>query len=1078
MDIEERIRAASNEIRSLDAIAIIGAGISLGRGFPLTLQLRTFLWQALDADEVSLNALAKKFGQDICPAKILIGDDPYRISAALDAIASSSIAWRKFQHSFKNLNDERINKPSIAHDIIAELLHRRKIKIVISLNWDTLLEASYHKCYGSTLIANGDWLKKPHGDAANPDSKWIYPNEPGLIPEGFLQKIQQIVEDHPHVLLIIGYSESDEEVVSKIIQPLSAQWRVIRIGPNATGEYSIPLKAEEALPSLLREIDPNVEVPGWEYVNFDIQHGDLGSALIGRGLGPADVKLCPRLPEVDKVKQQLDIAKSAVIIGKAGCGKSIIGYQAAYDLMKDGWEIIRLSNYDQLKEKIINPVLYLSCRTVLIIDNAHLLDRQIIPNILEKASNNLLIIAISTVDSINDAPVNYDNIQVASERAVSVIAEAFRNRCNEILPIVRKLDSNVGERLGDISLEDRISEAAKSDTPWQFNFILTGGWHRASDEIALLRESERFDLILTAIATGQFVTLDAGCSLEWIEDVAFQIYGKDADWLNRGLHSLKSRRLIIDEKTLRFPHLRLSRIVLDIAYKDRNDYYWDKLIEMFRAALLYKSPPLLGINWALHALRFNEMLWNNKSDILIDCDTWKIIFNRCLESKLKEDRGNAAFVLNTLIEWYRNQIDELAYRSKLIGQWVEEVDSNSAAGIGCLLNDLGQKDHSLTEQIIGYSNPIVIASSLAKASISEAFTWGHFLGRLAFAASHCWSVELKKAFDTKALGKIFVDAKVSDLEQISELAEGIACFDEDLSLELVNLSLETIINSININAIKFQEIHEIISFVLGYAPDFLRYKEPSENQRQIAYKLVNGLNPKSISHFISVSSSRDWESYADLLYFIDEVMPEKAKQIALEVNFDVLDGATQGLWNNPPSELLFLIDALAVENNYDPARSWVNRHNGELVKLDTILAAVAPEAVASALRSGHSLDLHLGDYADWNLAAIAIQSLSEVDKVIAFEVLNHNSQDISKGFLLKRNDCEFKNFPLFLSLMSELAPDVLKRSLDSVDPTIIETNWVQRLHGKEEEQQAVKSLIKFIISSGQSYLSDIAKKLI
>jgi hypothetical protein len=294
------------------------------------------------------------------------------LSAALDAIASSSIAWQKFQCSFKNLNDERINKPSISHDVIAELLHRRKIKIAISLNWDTLLETSFHKRYGSELIGNGDWLKKPHGDVAKPDSKWTYPNQPGIIPEELLQEIQQLVQDHPHVLLIIGYSESDEEVVSKIIQPLSTQWRIIRIGPEATGTYSIPLKAQDALPALLKEVDPNVEVPGWEYVNFDIQHEDLGSVLYGRGLGPADVKLCPRLPEVDKVKQQLDIAKSAVIIGKPGSGKSIIAYQAAYDLIKDGWEILRLSNDNQLKERIINPVLYLPSKTVLIIDNAHL----------------------------------------------------------------------------------------------------------------------------------------------------------------------------------------------------------------------------------------------------------------------------------------------------------------------------------------------------------------------------------------------------------------------------------------------------------------------------------------------------------------------------------------------------------------------------------------------------------------------------------------------------------------------------------------------------------------------------------
>ena len=72
------------------------------------------------------------------------------------------------------------------------------------------------------------------------------------------------------------------------------------------------------------------------------------------------------------------------------------------------------------------------------------------------------------------------------------------------------------------------------------------------------------------------------------------------------------------------------------------------------------------------------------------------------------------------------------------------------------------------------------------------------------------------------------------------------------------------------------------------------------------------------------------------------------------------------------------------------------------------------------MTNGSTLDLQLGDLANWNHAALEIQSLSEVDKAMACKVLNENSQDISRGFLLKRDDCEFKDFPLFLRLMSEV----------------------------------------------------------
>lgn len=1079
--IEEKIKKLAGEIRIYGAVAVIDAGISLEPGFPLTAKLQAFLWQALDEDENALRMLANKLGHDLCSAKILVGDNPTRNSFALEAIASSPKAWLKFQSSFKKLNDERIRKPSIAHDVISELLHRRIIEIVISLNWDTLLECSYHRRYGSFLEVGKKWLKKPHGDAAEPDIKWIFPHEKGFVPEDVLQEIGSLAKDYPRVLLIIGYSEKDEEVFSKLIQPLSDHWRIIRIGPNAINELDIPLSAQEAFPILYRELNLGLEVPGWEYVSFDNQH-DIGPALLGRGLGPADVESCPRLPEVDMVKRQVEVARSAMIVGDSGCGKSLIAYQTAYDLMKDGWEILRFVDTDQSRERIINPILKLPRKSVLIIDNAQQLDGQIIINLLEKASNDRIIIIISTIEYAEHLSINCNEIKVASSRAVSVIAEAFRNRRDEIAKLVRKLDEDIGEGYLDTSLERRISEASESHSgqikiiPWQFNFVLTGGWRRAKDEIINLRESERFDLLLVAIGARQFVLQDADVSFEWLE-VACSIYEKDNAWLNRGIQLLKRRRLIVDNTNLRLPHLQFSKIVLNIVYNERNDIYREKLIELFRRVMLYDSPSLPGINWLLNAVRFNEALRFSGFYEIMDSRTWTTISNRCWEACSDNDRGNAAFVLNTLIEWYPKQVEILFSKSEMLGQWVEEVNANSAAGLGWWLNDLGQKDHLLTECIIGHADPKVVANSLAKASSSEAQIWGYFLGRLAFAASREWLSKLNVAFNIEALREIFICAKAHDLLSISELADGIACFDLDLSLELVDLSRETIADAINNNIIKFGDIFEMILGVLGYGPRFLLHREPSEKQRQIAFKLVNCLDPSSISQYLSISSRRDWESHADLLSFIEEIMPQKAKQIASKVNFDALDLAATGLWKNPPSELLFIIQALAVEENYDPARSWVNRHNGELVKLNPLLAAVAPEAAATALRSGCSLNLALDDLAHWELAATAIQSLSRVDKDMACEVLTENYKDISKGFLFKRGDCEFNNFPLFLSLMNELTPDVLRRTLESIDTAIIETTWAQRLRGEKEERQAVEALIDIAILVGPDSLANMAKKL-
>lgn len=1078
MDLDSRIKLAADEIRSYGAVAILGAGISLGQGFPLTSHLKMLLWNALDSDENALKELSAEFGQKLSPAKILIGDDLYKTDLALNKLASSQVARRTFQYSFKKLNDEQITKPSIPHDIISELLHRRIIKMVISLNWDTLLETAYHQHYGGTIHPGDDWLKKPHGDAANPDLKWILPNEASYLPDDMVQDISELAKDYPRILLIIGYSERDEEIVSKIIKPLSNQWKVIRIGPHTIDEYNIPLTAQDALCKLSMCININPEVPGCEYINFNNQH-NLGSALSGVGLGPADVNVCPRLPEVDIAKQQLEVIGSSVILGEMGSGKSLIAYQTAYDLNKDGWEILRLKKITQTKELLIGHLLNLPRKSLLIVDNAQTIDKDTVSYILENASDKLRVLVISTDDNVS----RYNKIYLASEKAVSVIAEAFKNRQKEILPIIQNLDEDIGDGFLQMPLEYRITNAAKiSKTPWQFNFILTGGWNRAGTELRSLYGKERSDLLLATVSVKQIVSLDTGSSLEWLEK-ASKILGKDRSWMTRALQVLKDRRLIIEEDTIRCPHVRFSEVVIGIVYSNREEKYHEQLIDIFRIALSEGNSSLKGIYWAFNSwISSGESLYLFKS--IISPQILVSIMNRCWAASSNEDKNYASLVLSTLVGRYLKRFDDFALNSELIAKWIEEADAKSVYGLGMLLNDLGQKDHKLTEDIIGLADPQIIASNLSQISISDAYVWGHFIGRLVYAASCDWSKRLKDSLDLPALNSLFSSMEINDTSSLDEFAQGIWSLDDSFAVKLVDLAIPKITSAINSDVIKFSDINHIIYFVLGFSPKFLRQREPSYDQKQIAYKLADGINAKSVAQFISQSRRRDWQSYSDLLNFLNEVMPEKASQIAHLVDFNALDNTSKGLWGNKIYELLPLIAALAMGDDYEPAKSWVNRHSNELITLHPILVAIAPESTTSLLRQGYFLDFKLGDLAHWEIATLAIRSLSNVDKDLASIVLRTNKEGIAQGFILRRHDCNYKDFPEFLNLMSDLAPDTLKECIESLDPITVRTSWLERLkgnsriiNGKVEERQAAESLINLVIDKNITLLMDVALEL-
>jgi len=422
----------------------------------------------------------------------------------------------------------------------------------------------------------------------------------------------------------------------------------------------------------------------------------------------------------------------------------------------------------------------------------------------------------------------------------------------------------------------------------------------------------------------------------------------------------------------------------------------------------------------------------------------------------------------------------------LIAKWIEEADAKSAYGLGELLNNLGQKDHKLTEFIISYVDPQLIANNLAQIVISDAYVWGYFLGRVAYAASRGWLMRLKDSLDATALHSLFsnLGVKFNDIDSLNELAEGISSLDHSLAVKLVDLAIPKITLAINCDIIKFQDISNIISFVLGFAPNFLRYKRPSKYQEQIACKLADGIDARSVAQFISKSRRRDWQNYEELVCFLNEVMPGKATQIARLVDLNALDNTAKGLWGNPPYELLCIINALAAGDDYEPARSWINRHSNELVSLHPLLVAIAPESTTSILRQGYNLDFRLGDLADWDLAALAIRHLSIVDKELASMVLRTNYQGIAQGLVLKRHDCDYKGFPEFLNLMDDLAPDILKECLESLDPTTIRNSWSERLKGKStkvngkvEERQAAEALINLIIDKDITSLVDVAHEL-
>jgi len=152
---------------------------------------------------------------------------------------------QKFKKMFKeDILGREIVKTTKAHEIAAKMFHRKVIIEIISLNWDDLLEKAYSK-YGEIPKINREdnnatdydsdgfnhYLWKLHGDSEDPEYEWIYPEMKERVFSSFSSYMPKLME-HPHIFLVVGYSEIEDDVKKKIISLFEKAWSkyTFRIG--------------------------------------------------------------------------------------------------------------------------------------------------------------------------------------------------------------------------------------------------------------------------------------------------------------------------------------------------------------------------------------------------------------------------------------------------------------------------------------------------------------------------------------------------------------------------------------------------------------------------------------------------------------------------------------------------------------------------------------------------------------------------------------------------------------------------------------------------------------------------------
>lgn len=1034
------------QVRAHGAVVLAGAGLSHSAGYPLTAQLPSIIWHALDTVPAARARVATKLGRKDGLAKALIASNPRAIALAFDAFRELPQAAIAFQRAFSARDKETRFTP--AHEAIARLYHENIAEIVISYNWDTQIERAYLSAYGRRLALGSDFFK-PHGDAADPNQQWVLPGDPGLVPERLKARIDEFVRERPRILLIVGYSESDRMVVEELIQPLAARWIVAYVYPGASGSFAVNSTAEAALPLLANTLCNEPWKSCWEYVRFDQHHG-LAAALFGRGLGPADTRACPRLPEANALVAEVRASSSARLTGSSGSGKSLTLYQAAETIGASGMEVTRLVNPSS--QDAGSYLQHLRFPTLALIDDAHLVSQRVVQRLEEAAGDRVAVISVwPESDGLDDVS---EAIRIDPQQAVNIISAGLLNDRSATLAAVSKVDDMVSDAPFGERLEQRIADArANSKTPWQFCFTLGGGW-RKSRLFASEARAHGADLVLAAIAMLQIAARDSRLGLDKVSRL--MLSGKfTQESLQQQIRWLVRRHIILSLDDLRCPHQRFAAALLSSVYEELSPERREAFRHLARIVLTDASLPLAGIRNLLHEFRFSNH-WIHLN--LLDAEACGVITDRCFAvGDDPTERMFAMLVLSELFDFRERKMRELLEQHvPVLRSWVNQPAGPAAYGLGMVLNDLINNDAKFGSEICAGVDPTTLAMTANNIDPEHSYAIGHLLHRVRMLVDEQWCQRFINTLNMDALTSIVAHWGPTVFYGLTEFIRGIAAYDQSRALDLIEAAVQQLRTSFALDPIgTYVQTREL--FMLLRIDNLLKSPSPSTRGLRLGRAILGEISVSTLRRVVENATHREMQNVMHFIPIYFAVFRRRARAMASAIDVEALEPLYADKWRALPHELTVVLWQLAALGSERISR-WILSRESLIEVMPLLLAIVAPDAAACVVARGGSMPLRPLSYR-WSEGAGALAVISKIRPERLATYLEEEAANIGEALTGSQPD-SFQGCPGFLGLAEELRPGILGEIVRTLVPADAKNAWLTCLRGPLAARRAASIQIE------------------
>lgn len=761
--------------------------------------------------------------------------------------------------------------------------------------------------------------------------------------------------------------------------------------------------------------DPDYDY--WEKIDFSHQK-NISEAIAGYRLQPCHVCACPRLTQVEEIKKKLEIVDYVIVEGEPGCGKSISIYQAAYDLCNKGYIVYRYINRNAEDTIFLpqeNDMNYL-----IVIDDAQNLPNFLIEKILIQAQKHTkIILAFTKLGSDNS--LYPEPIRITNFDAVKAISVNYKQRKQEILPIVQKFDRNVGDGMMDISFESRIKNAATKNTPWLFNYTLRGGWSTTSAQFQTVYNHNQCGLLSAIIALLQILKMDNAIDFNWLQTYINKIDNKIV-WTENDLTYLIQNKIIASFDDVRIVHIESAKSIIHNFYKLANKSLKELICKIIENGYQDRIFNELGLIWLQDVVSSS-----------VYCSTEQLFTESLLDSVFcnldkitdAEQRGHIVYLIERMFGLHRAKSGRQYFNQNenLLAQWLSQTTSKNAYSYSQLLNALNNERDGSLKAFASKINLDALVQNFSNSSIDDLYVWCKMFNRFSCAYNEFEVVSFGQLLKDSLCAKsnhVTTDNVVTFYNSLSE----IFYLNQDLILQLLSQHIDKI-QSLRVSNV--EEVIEVFDFhfleyVCGLSHFSLR--KPTDQQRCFSKQFVKALSVKSIASYISQSLPRNWHRIFEIGRLLYRDNKKVYSQIVKAIDYDALNRGSSSLWKKTNGDLHLLFSFIAFGDK-ETAKQFFMKNIEKIEELGLPYIKFLPEQAIALNKKGVKIRLFENYWNDETF--FALNALHDASETEYKNILNSEfSQLVSKisEFCILDFDKDGKTLYEILAYITETHPSV------------------------------------------------------